>query len=134
MLRGRAGRFGTQAIGLFQLHALEPGFSTAEWGFALGMPHWGSGIFVEAAALVAGFTFGSLGVSRLEARAAVGNGRGNGALRKLGAVREAILRDALHLPRRVPRRCAVVDSRGRLAPCVCTPAADGGRALGGFVR
>ena len=84
----------TRAVGLFQVHALEPSFSTAEWGFALGMPHWGTGIFVEAAALVAGFAFDSLGVSRLEARAAVGNGRGNGALRKLGAVREAILRDA----------------------------------------
>ena len=84
----------SQASGLFQLHALEPGFSTAEWGFALGMAHWGSGIFVEAATLVAGFTFDTLGASRLEARAALGNGRGNGALRKLGAVREATLRDA----------------------------------------
>lgn len=83
----------TQAVGLFQVHAIEPNLSTAEWGFALGMPHWGSGMFVEAAALVAGFAFGTLGVSRLEARAALGNGRGNGALRKLGAVREAILRD-----------------------------------------
>lgn len=84
----------TTAVGLFQVHALEPSFSTAEWGFALGMAHWGSGMFVEAAALVAGFAFGTLEVSRLEARAAIGNGRGNGALRKLGAVREAILRDA----------------------------------------
>jgi RimJ/RimL family protein N-acetyltransferase len=31
-------------------------------------------------------------VHRLEARAAVRNGRGNGALAKLGAVREALLR------------------------------------------
>ena len=29
---------------------------------------------------------------RLEARAAVGNGRGNGALMKVGAVREGLLR------------------------------------------
>ncbi|MCM3880206.1 MAG: GNAT family N-acetyltransferase, partial [Vicinamibacterales bacterium] len=33
-----------------------------------------------------------IGVHRLEARAAVQNGRGNGALRKLGAVQEGILR------------------------------------------
>lgn len=84
----------TEAIGLFQVHALEPGFGTAEWGFALGMPHWGTGLFVEAATLVAGFIFETLGASRLEARAAVGNGRGNGALRKLGAVQEAVLRGA----------------------------------------
>jgi ribosomal-protein-serine acetyltransferase len=31
-------------------------------------------------------------VLRLEARAAVANGRGNGALRKLGAVQEGLLR------------------------------------------
>jgi len=33
-----------------------------------------------------------LGVSRLEARVSVHNGRGNGALRKVGAVQEGILR------------------------------------------
>jgi RimJ/RimL family protein N-acetyltransferase len=34
-------------------------------------------------------------VNRLEARAAVQNGRGNGALRKLGAVQEGVLRGSL---------------------------------------
>ena len=34
------------------------------------------------------------GVHRLEARAAVVNGRGNGALRKMGAVQEAVLRSS----------------------------------------
>ena len=33
-----------------------------------------------------------IGAKRLEARAAVANGRGNGALRKLGAVQEGLLR------------------------------------------
>jgi RimJ/RimL family protein N-acetyltransferase len=33
-----------------------------------------------------------VGVHRLEARAAVKNGRGNGALRKMGAVQEGVLR------------------------------------------
>jgi RimJ/RimL family protein N-acetyltransferase len=33
-----------------------------------------------------------LGVHRLEARAAVENGRGNGALAKVGAVKEGVLR------------------------------------------
>ena len=33
-----------------------------------------------------------VGAQRLEARAAVANGRGNGALRKIGAVQEGVLR------------------------------------------
>ena len=80
------------AVGLFQVRQLEPGFGTAEWGFAIGAPYWGSGIFVEGAKLVVNFAFEVIGVHRLEARAAVQNGRGNGALRKLGAVQEGILR------------------------------------------
>jgi RimJ/RimL family protein N-acetyltransferase len=38
------------------------------------------------------FAFETVGVHRLEARAAVKNGRGNGALRKMGAVHEGQLR------------------------------------------
>jgi RimJ/RimL family protein N-acetyltransferase len=80
------------AIGLFQVKAIDPGSSTAEWGFALGSPFWGTGVFVHGAHLVLDFAFETMGVHRLEARAAVQNGRGNGALRKLGAVREGMLR------------------------------------------
>jgi ribosomal-protein-serine acetyltransferase len=36
----------------------------------------------------------AIGAHRLEAHVAVENGRGNGALRKIGAVRECALRDA----------------------------------------
>jgi RimJ/RimL family protein N-acetyltransferase len=80
------------AIGLFQLRELEPGFGTAEWGFAIGSAFWGSGVFVESARLVLEFAFEIVSVHRLEARAAVANGRGNGALCKLGAVKEGVLR------------------------------------------
>jgi ribosomal-protein-alanine N-acetyltransferase len=80
------------AIGIFQVREFEPGFTTAEWGFALGSPFWGTGVFQEAADLVLEFAFDTVGVHRLEARAAVLNGRGNGALRKIGAVQEGILR------------------------------------------
>jgi ribosomal-protein-alanine N-acetyltransferase len=83
------------AIGLFQIRSLEPGFGTAEWGFAMGSAFWGSGIFVEGAQLILGFAFDTIGTRRLEARAAVANGRGNGALRKIGAVQEGILRRSL---------------------------------------
>jgi ribosomal-protein-alanine N-acetyltransferase len=38
------------------------------------------------------FVFETIGVHRLEARAAVPNGRGNGALQKVGAVQECVLR------------------------------------------
>lgn len=80
------------AIGLFQVRQLEPGFGTAEWGFVLGSEYWGSGLFVKSAQLVVEFALDTLDVHRLEARAAVQNGRGNGALKKLGAGREGVLR------------------------------------------
>ena len=80
------------AIGIFQLRELEPGFGTAEWGFAIGSAYWGSGVFQEGAELMVKFAFEVVGVHRLEARAAVKNGRGNGALRKIGAVQEGLLR------------------------------------------
>lgn len=81
-----------QAVGLFQVRQLELGFASAEWGFAMGAEFWGSGIFIEGARLVADFVFRTVGVHRLEARAAVKNGRGNGALRKIGAMQEGVLR------------------------------------------
>ena len=80
------------AIGIFQVRTLEPGFAMAEWGFALGSQFWGTNLFAEGARLILGFTFETLGVRRLEARAAIGNARGNGALRKAGAVQEGVLR------------------------------------------
>jgi ribosomal-protein-alanine N-acetyltransferase len=80
------------AIGIFQLRELEAGFQTGEWGFAIGSEYWGSGAFMEGAGLVLRFAFETLGVHRLEARASVRNGRGNGALRKIGAVQEGVLR------------------------------------------
>ena len=80
------------AIGIFQLRSLEPGFASAEWGFAMGSQYWGTGMFVDGASLVLDFAFDVIGTRRLEARAAVANGRANGALRKLGAVQEGLIR------------------------------------------
>ncbi len=82
------------AIGLFQVRSLDAAFESAEWGFAIASEYWGSGVFLDGARQVVDFAFGTLGVRRLEARAAVPNGRGNGALLKLGAVREAVLRQS----------------------------------------
>jgi RimJ/RimL family protein N-acetyltransferase len=80
------------AIGIFQIRSLDPGFGTGEWGFAMGSQFWGTGIFVEGARMILDFAFDVIGTTRLEARAAVANGRGNGALRKIGAVQEGLLR------------------------------------------
>ena len=80
------------AIGIFQVRQIEPAWGTAEWGFAIGSPFWGTGAFSDGAKLVLDFAFETIGVHRLEARAAVQNARGNAALRKLGAVQEGVLR------------------------------------------
>ncbi len=79
------------AVGIIQVRALEPSFFTAEWGFALGKAFWGTGVFIEAADLVAEFAFTSMNVYRLEARAVDANARGLGALQKLGARAEGTL-------------------------------------------
>jgi ribosomal-protein-alanine N-acetyltransferase len=84
------------AIGIFQLGELDSRFGKAVWGFALGSPFWGTGLFAEGASLALQFAFEEVGVHRLEARAAIKNGRGNGALEKIGAVREAVLRRSFH--------------------------------------
>jgi ribosomal-protein-alanine N-acetyltransferase len=80
------------AIGVFQVRQLEGSFLVSEWGFALGSAFWGTGVFTQAAEEVLAFAFGTLGAHRMEARSSVTNGRGNGALGKLGAAREAVLR------------------------------------------
>jgi [ribosomal protein S5]-alanine N-acetyltransferase len=82
-------------VGLFQVRRNEPRCTIAEWGFALGSEFWGEGLFYAAAPLVIDWVFETLGALRLEARSATTNGRGNGALHKLGAVQEAVLRRSL---------------------------------------
>lgn len=80
------------AVGIFQVRTLGIGFDVAEWGFALGSPFWGTGLFVKCARKVVEFCFTVLGTTRLEARSCAENTRGNGALQKIGAVREGTLR------------------------------------------
>jgi RimJ/RimL family protein N-acetyltransferase len=81
-------------IGLALVRQLDLGFESAEWECTLA-PSWrGTGAFVETARLVGSFAFGTVGAHRLEARVPVQNGRANGALRKLGAVQEGILRQS----------------------------------------
>jgi [ribosomal protein S5]-alanine N-acetyltransferase len=79
------------AVGIIQVRAIGLTCATSEWGFAIGASFWSTGVFVEAANLVAEFAFTTMGVNRLEARAVGVNGRGNGVLQKLGADPEANL-------------------------------------------
>jgi RimJ/RimL family protein N-acetyltransferase len=83
------------AVGLVQVRAIAPRFSVAEWGFAVGSSFWGTGMFLASARMTLDFAFQHTSVNRLEARAVVQNARGNGALRKLGAVQEGVLRGSL---------------------------------------
>jgi len=83
------------AVGVVQLRQTERGFVTAEWGFAMGSRWWGSGLFMDASRLLLDFAFDTVGVHRLEARAALANARCQAAMQKLGAVREGVLRKSL---------------------------------------
>ena len=80
------------AIGVFQVRQLGASMDIVEWGFAIGSAFWGTGVFQSSARAVLAFTFAVLGTTRVEARSSVLNGRGNGALQKLGATREGVLR------------------------------------------
>ena len=83
------------AAGIVQVRSIGPHFSVAEWGFALGSAYWGTGLFLAGARMTLDFAFERASIHRLEARAAVENARGNGVLRKLGAVQEGRLRGSL---------------------------------------
>ena len=81
------------AMGLFQVRQIEPGFGSAEWGFAIGSPFWGSGIFIEGAQR--GHRFFVRRRRRASPRGEVDRrpmAAAMRALRKVGAIQEGILR------------------------------------------
>jgi len=81
-----------QFVGLLQVRQLDAAFEAAEWECTLAPAVRGTGLFLESARLAGSFVFGTIGTHRLESRVTLENGRANGALRKLGAVQEGILR------------------------------------------
>jgi RimJ/RimL family protein N-acetyltransferase len=86
---------GRTVVGLIQVRQLDPVFEAAEWECTIAPSSRGIGIFIEVARLIGSLTFGAVGAHRLEARVLLQNGRANGALRKLGAVQEGVLRRSI---------------------------------------
>jgi RimJ/RimL family protein N-acetyltransferase len=82
-------------VGLVRVKQLDLAFEAAEWEVTLAPSARGTGVFLETARLIGSFAFGTVGAHRLEARVLVQNGRANGALRKLGAVQEGVLRRSI---------------------------------------
>jgi RimJ/RimL family protein N-acetyltransferase len=82
-------------VGLMHVRQLDPSFEAAEWECTIAPASRGRGVFIETARLVGSFAFGLAGAHRLEARVLLQNGRANGALRKLGAVQEGVLRRSI---------------------------------------
>jgi RimJ/RimL family protein N-acetyltransferase len=90
-LEGRGLCFGivpdgmTTAVGILQVRATDATSSTAEWGFVLSTHFWSTGVFLDAANLLAEFAFTTLQIVCLEARIAQRNERAQTAVRRLGA-------------------------------------------------
>ncbi|MCX6549979.1 MAG: GNAT family protein, partial [Acidobacteria bacterium] len=85
---------GPRPVGLIQVRSLAPRFTVAEWGIGLARASRGTGIAEEVTNLITPFVFDTLGAHRLEARTSAGNAAAIGSLRRLGAVREACLRQS----------------------------------------
>lgn len=83
-------------IGLIRVRALDHGFTMVEGTAAIAEEFQGTQVFQEAARLVLGCLFRSMRVHRAEFRVDVRNPRALGALRKLGAAQEGLLRRARH--------------------------------------
>lgn len=82
-------------VGLIRVRALDHGFTMVEGTAAIAEEFRGTHLFQEAARLVLACLFRTMQVHRAEFRIEVRNARANGALRKLGATQEGLLRRAL---------------------------------------
>ena len=88
------------AVGILQIR-LEPTLSDAEWGFVLSTHFWSTGVFADAATVLAEFAFSAMQIERLEARIALRNRRAHSAVQKLGARFETTI--AGSSPQGIPR-------------------------------
>ena len=83
-------------VGLIRARALDHGFTMVEGTAAIAEEFHGTRLFQDAARLALGCLFHTMQVHRAEFRIDVRNARANGALRKLGATQEGLLRRAQH--------------------------------------
>jgi ribosomal-protein-alanine N-acetyltransferase len=91
----------TAAVGILQVRSLDPALSSAEWGFVLSTHFWSTGVFFDAANVLADFAFTTMHVDHLEARIALRNRRAHAAMQKLGARPGSILPNSS--PKGIPR-------------------------------
>ena len=76
----------------FRCGSSNPGSAAPSGDSRSGLLSGEAASFVQGAKAVIDFSFGIVGVHRLEARSIASNARGNAALRKVGAMQEGILR------------------------------------------
>ncbi len=82
-------------VGVIRVRSLDHGFTMVEGTAAIAEEFRGTHVFQDAARLVLGCLFRTMQVHRAEFRTEVRNARANGALRKLGATQEGLLRRAV---------------------------------------
>jgi ribosomal-protein-serine acetyltransferase len=96
-----------EAPGLFcgnlGLHGISPEQATASLGYWIRGEREGRGYATEAGAAVLLWAFGPLRLERMSVQAATGNAASLRVIRKLGFVREGVLRQAQRLPGRRQR-------------------------------
>ncbi len=80
-------------IGTCTLHAIHGASRRAELGYALAHAHWGRGYMHEALVRFVGYAFDELALHRLEADIDPDNVPSARSLRRLGFVREGLLRE-----------------------------------------
>lgn len=81
-------------VGLLIVRGLDHAFTMVSLTAVVANEFRGTGLFQDAARTLLDTLFGQLGVHRVEVRVDVRNARANGALRKLGATQEGVLRHA----------------------------------------
>ena len=83
-----------EVIGDIAFVMFDPRLAQGEMGFNLGAAHWGKGLMREAAEAVLGFGFGKMEMLRVSAIVLAENLPCLGLLKRLGFVREGVLRKA----------------------------------------
>lgn len=86
---------GGEMIGGIRLGIVQPWFASI--GYVLRRDHWGRGLVTEAAGLVVGFGFRTLGLHRIFAQCDVENVGSYRVMEKIGMRREGLLRENLKI-------------------------------------